>query len=671
MADDAEDRIPFNIKENVRNFLLDEVFTSCKNSKGVDVESSMFMLVVDERSIAVLNTFVQYTDLMERGIAGIERLELTRKRFPKMHAIYFISNSKKSIDLMANDFIPKPDEGGVKWQRQYNFVHVIFYNGCSDAMLAHMMGHNDLAPYIINVKAIQLQFMAIDETSYTLNERALLGTLYTKDFPEEKEEKIEDLSVSISTLVTSLKDFHNVQILYSENPNNVAKTIAEKVASRVGAMIEHHKPVSKPAPVTFILMDRTADYLTPLRHDLYYNSLLMDLLNVQENKYEHEVINEKQEKTIKVSNLDETDGLWLVKRGKPFLNALTSIVDEFNAFLKSNSAAQFQSGNIENLNIEKMGEIIRNMPQYQDLLGEFTFHISMLERAGELFKKRQISEHAAAEAILCSGVDKDGNPKRIENRKVATNPDYEFDRIRMALMMLLSSHCVRTEAQKVREALNDTSVFPPEAETCYKGLEKLGAPIGTCSLQRKDIKKNPENKFYDLDRYHSKVAKTIYNLRTGKDPEGFGKIVLPSSETFPDIRFKKGALLASKLGQTKSDTSNYPVFIVCVIGGISTNEIRELRSLETDEECQGYTTIMGGTLQMTPLDFLKELQRVVGPLKEDIDRMNKDLEREQWLKAEFEKDKKEALEMQGKDPKAVEMNEAARTDETKLTEEKA
>lgn len=671
-ASDAENKLTFNIKENVRNFLLDEVFDKCKTTRNFDVEAGMFMMVVDEKSIAVLNSFVQYTDLMEKGVAGIERLELQRKRFPKTHAIYFISSSRESIRRMADDFEPKPDADGVKWTIQYNFVHVIFYNGCSEEMLAYMMSFKSLVPYIINIKAIQLQFIATDETCFTLNEKSLMSTLYTADLPEEKNNKIDDISVSISTLVTSLKSFYNVQILYSDNSTGVAKTVAQKVGDRIGKMIEHQgKPVMSPAPVTFVIMDRVDDLMTPLKHDLYYNSLLMDLLNVSDNQYEHEVINEKQEKTLKVSNLDETDGLWLTMRKKPFLTALTSIVDGFNAFLKNNSNAQLQSGSIENLNIEKMGEIIRNMPQYQDMLGEYTFHISMLEKAGVHFKTRGISDQANAEAVLCSGIDKDGNPKKIENAAVATNPAYEFDRIRMALMMLLSSNCSASEAAKVKSTIPDTNYFAPEAQKALGGLEKLNAPFGKCSLAKKEFaKKDPENKFADLDRSMAKVTETIMNLRVGKETTGFGKLTLPAGQAFPDIKFKRGALLASKLGTSTGTSSANPIFIVCVLGGISTNEIRELRSLEDHPECMGYTTIMGGTLQVTPIGYLKELMRVAGPLPEDIEAVIKEQEHEEWLKAEFEKDKQEVDKL-AKDPNVKEMTDLPTEEDSKKTEEKA
>ena len=45
MAED-EVKLPYNIKENVKNFLLDEVFHSCRTNKHFDFEAGMFMMVV-------------------------------------------------------------------------------------------------------------------------------------------------------------------------------------------------------------------------------------------------------------------------------------------------------------------------------------------------------------------------------------------------------------------------------------------------------------------------------------------------------------------------------------------------------------------------------------------------------------------------------------------------
>lgn len=46
---------------------------------------------------------------MEMGITAIEKLELGRKPFPKMNAIYFISPTERSVSHVIQDFADKKD----------------------------------------------------------------------------------------------------------------------------------------------------------------------------------------------------------------------------------------------------------------------------------------------------------------------------------------------------------------------------------------------------------------------------------------------------------------------------------------------------------------------------------------------------------------------------------
>lgn len=236
----------------------------------------------------------------------------------------------------------------------------------------------------------------------------VLGSLYSPKQTDKRTITIQNISSKLTTILTSLKDFYNVQILYNKGENTAAKEISETLQTNIDTLLKakgDKAPVSKPPPVTFLIMDRTKDPMTPLKHDLFYNSLIMDLLDIRDSKYEFETINEKQQKTIKISTLNQNDSIWMKNRLSPFMKSLSVIIKEFNEFLKNNSAAKMQQGKIEDLNIEKMGEIIKAMPHYQDMLGEYTFHINMLERAGELFKRRQIDNIANIEAVLTAGND--------------------------------------------------------------------------------------------------------------------------------------------------------------------------------------------------------------------------------------------------------------------------
>lgn len=605
-----QQQVQFNLKTNVNNFLKEELFESCKKNKQFDFEAGMFMLVVDEASCSTLNSFVQYTDLMEKGIAGIERLELKRKQFENMHAIYFISPTRESIDLINADF-----EG--KKKRQYGFIHIVFSNTVADDLLDYLVGKKAILDLIVNVKQVNLDFKGVDETTFSLNMKGVLPVLYSDKRVDERDQMIDAITSKLSTVLTSLKDYWNVQVLYNNDDgikNSAAKKIALGLASKIqGSLSDRKKPVSKPAPVSFIIMDRTKDMLSPLKHDLFYNSLIVDLLQIEGNQYEHEVINEKQIKSIKISKLDENDSIWLEHRCYPFLKALTLIVTKFNDFLKNNSAAKMQQGKIEDLNIEKMGEIIREMPQYQDLLGEYTFHINMLEKAGDIFKRRKIAELADTEGILASGVDKNWKDKKIKNSGILNNFQYHVDIDRLGLMMAMSEFCDPSVSKQMPKNLTK------EGYQCYEALGEIGVQDNSQQLPQKELEVETDNKFSDLDRSMSYVTECVRQLKKGKETSQFSSIVLPKGEDFPSIRVKAGKSIGKSLGGKKKKDSSAPIIIVFAVGGLSYNEIRELRSLEKLKGYGGHVTLMGGTSLLTPHSFLEELQRVHGPLQKDIE----------------------------------------------------
>jgi|NOAtaT_7_FD_contig_71_122021_length_712_multi_1_in_0_out_0_1 hypothetical protein len=48
---------------------------------------------------------------------------------------------------------------------------------------------------------------------------------------------------------------------------------------------------------------------------------------------------------------------------------MESIPTEFKNFVDSNAAAKVQKGQMNNLDLSKMSEIVKSMPHYQELMG--------------------------------------------------------------------------------------------------------------------------------------------------------------------------------------------------------------------------------------------------------------------------------------------------------------
>ena len=170
---------PLNIRQNVKNFLKEKLFLSLKNVAGQDREVNLFMMIVDEETSHVLNSFIQYTDLIDCGIAGLERLELTRKRLPNLHAIYFISGTMDSVERIAKEFENES-------KPQYGLVHIIFKDHISEEIVEYLMSKENLANRIVNIKEINLSFSCMDESSFTLDMNGVLRDLYSDTTTKEK-----------------------------------------------------------------------------------------------------------------------------------------------------------------------------------------------------------------------------------------------------------------------------------------------------------------------------------------------------------------------------------------------------------------------------------------------------------------------------------------------------
>lgn len=91
----------FSLRENVRNRILMDMLRGLKTSFS---NVPNFLMVCDQMTTRIISSSIKMIDLLEEGVVAIEKLELTRKPFPKMHAIYFITPTKDSVEKLCKDF---------------------------------------------------------------------------------------------------------------------------------------------------------------------------------------------------------------------------------------------------------------------------------------------------------------------------------------------------------------------------------------------------------------------------------------------------------------------------------------------------------------------------------------------------------------------------------------
>ena len=405
-------------------------------------------------------------------------------------------------------------------------------------------------------------------------------------------------------MVSAIGSHHHVQVIYNESNDGPASIVAKKVAENLERMKNegHTYGALKPAPLTMIIMDRTVDPVTPLLHDLYYHPLVFDLLEIKDNMYEFETVNEKGFKNMKIVKFNETNSLWCKFRNTAFVTALQTIVSEFNHFINNNSAAKVQKGELDNLDCEKMAEIVKGMPHYQDMMNEYSFHIQLLEKTAAFFKSRNLVQACELEQSVVTGSDAKGKPYKFSAFGELNNFKTSEDRIRFILILVLSHSLDDSSFAKLKKSLT------PEEKLYLESLSVLGLRPGRYKLNLQNVNKVEGNPHADYDRTTPKVREVVEQIRVGNMPTGFTSIVVPKDEPFPNLKVSKGDMLKQKFNKPGADDTVKPIFCVFMIGGIGTSEVRELRDIQTDKELGGVVMIVGGTNYFTPLDYLHELK---------------------------------------------------------------
>lgn len=122
-----------------------------------------FILVVDNDALKVFSSCCQLFELVSISrIYHIEKLEKVRKRYKKTDVIYFITPTKKSIDMVLADF---PDE----IQYKYGAVHFCFTSHVSDDLMKPVAQNKSLAPRVASFNEINLDFFMFNDNVFHLN----------------------------------------------------------------------------------------------------------------------------------------------------------------------------------------------------------------------------------------------------------------------------------------------------------------------------------------------------------------------------------------------------------------------------------------------------------------------------------------------------------------------
>lgn len=110
------------------------IFYSLRDSS---INVSSFLLILDEKCVRIISSYFKMMELMEMGVTALEKLELKRKSFPKMQAVYMLTPTEQSIDYLLQDF-PKKKDG------HYAAIHLFFSSKLPDELFQKIALNQEL-----------------------------------------------------------------------------------------------------------------------------------------------------------------------------------------------------------------------------------------------------------------------------------------------------------------------------------------------------------------------------------------------------------------------------------------------------------------------------------------------------------------------------------------------
>jgi len=588
-----------SLKKLVGEKVLNDVLRSIKTP------GQWRALIVDSLGMRVISTCCKMRDIVMEGITIVEDLNKRRQALP-LEAIYFVTPTENSIQLIIDDFkdANKP---------QYTGAHIFFTETCPENLFEKIAKASNLGRRIKNVKEINIAYLPIEMQVFSLDNRDALPHLYSHNSAVVRDKRpacVEQIAEQLATLCASLGEYPSIRY---RSASQLSLDIAQALMNRMQAYKADDPSIGEgpqKQQSQLIILDRGFDMVSPLLHELTYQAMAHDLLDIQNDVYKYEV-QAGGDYILKEALLDENDEQWVKLRHKHIANVstqITSMIKEFSESKRLTAPGLKQATTIKDLSV-----LLKKMPQYQKELSKYSLHLNLAEECLRVYNENQIEKLCAVEQDLATGVDKDGEKISKDHMRaivpVLLDADIkDYNKLRIILLYAIMKQGITEESMnKLMEHAKISSI----GRNTIKNVANLDVTIIQDSERGNKKKSLPTRKErtgeYQLSRYVPYVKDIMEDAVEGK----------LDNKMFPYLLTREGGGIMAGGGssarsarmygnwhkdKSQVDARSLPRLIVFIVGGASYSETRA--AYEVTEAYKQWEVMIGGTELLTPDGFL-------------------------------------------------------------------